>query len=158
MSALDERIVEVECSERRDTFRMPKTESLQSAKLKIGKKLIDVTVLDESAGGFLISANRIPDTKSLQNVELFHTSGAHFLRIAWRRNVDGLARMGLQRLCQAPAKPESPWLVWFVAAVVAGIGVGFVAATSNNPNLLDRVLDSSQVIENSTIDTPQATD
>ena len=148
MSALDARIVDTDTADvdRRDTFRMPKTEDVQQAKLKIGKKLVYVKVLDESAGGFLVSANRVPKTKAMEGVELFHSSGAHSLRVAWRRNVDGRTRLGLQRLCPSPPKEESPWLIWLVAAVVIGIGVGFVAATSRRirtlPMTSQRVLDA----------------
>lgn len=153
MSLLDERLVDATPdAERRDSYRMPKTESLQQAKLKIGKKLVEVQVLDESAGGFLVSASRMPKTNPMDSVELFHSSGAHFLRVAWRRNVDGRTRLGLQRLCQAPPKPESPWLIWLVAAVVIGIGVGFVAAASDHPNLFDRLLNTGHQISNPTID------
>ena len=99
---------------------MPKPDEQQQAKLKIGKKLVYVQVLDESAGGFLVSANRIPKTQPMESVELFHTSGAHCLRVAWRRNFDGRTRLGLQRMVQTPPKQESPWLIWLVAAVVIG--------------------------------------
>lgn len=152
MSTLEERIVDTtDDSERRDTFRMPKSEELRNAKLKVGRKMVNVQILDESAGGFLISGQRIPMTKPMDTVELFNVAGAHYLSVAWRRNVDGRTRLGLQRIPHAPPKPESPWLVWLVAAVVLGIGVGFVAATSKNPNALQRLLNGNRVVVNDTI-------
>ena len=159
MSALDERLLESEPvdADRRDSFRMPKPDQMRCAKLKIGKQLVEVQVLDESAGGFLVSANQIPKTNAMETVELFQPSGAQFLRVAWRRNVDGRIRLGLQRLCQSPPKQESPWLIWMVAAVVIGIGVGFVAATSGHPNLFDRMPNTGHVTNPMAVPAPTPT-
>ena len=143
-------------SERRETYRMPKSSEQQHAKLKIGKKLVAIQVLDESAGGFLISADKLPQTDPMQTVEMFSSNGAHYLRVAWRRNVDGRVRMGLQRLCHAPPQPESPWVVWLAAAVAIGIGVGFVTATSKHPNLMDRILHTGHVATQAITDSGDA--
>ena len=154
MSLLDERIVDTSAldPERRDSYRMPKVEGTQQAKLKVGRKLIDVEVLDESAGGFLLCASKMPNTDAMACVELFNSTGAHFLRIAWRRNVDGVTRLGLQRQFHPPVQPESSWLIWVVAAIVIGIGIGFVAASGRHTNLLDQLLEKSHAISNSTIE------
>ena len=149
MSTIEDRIVDVsKDADRRESYRMPK-QGATEAKLKIGRKLLEVQVLDESAGGFLVSGLKIPDTSPTDTVELFHISGAHFLRVAWRRNIDGKTRLGLQRVCHAPPKQESPWLIWLVAAVVIGVGVGFVAATNNRPNIFDQLLNGGRVVNQS---------
>ncbi len=155
MSNIQEHVVDVtEDAERRDTYRMSKQDYQRDAQLKIGRKLVEVQVLDESAGGFLISGRSLPKTKPMDTVELFNSNGAHCLRVAWQRKVDGRTRLGLQRLCHTAPEPESPWLFWLVLAVVMGIGVGFAAATIRNPNAIERILNPGRAVVNQTVASP----
>lgn len=159
LDSMEDRIVSAndndDDAERRDTFRMPMSHQVHQAKLKVGKTLVQVQVLDESAGGFLISGQRIPKTNPGDGVELFNSNGAHFLRLAWRRNVDGETRLGLQRSWQAPPQEESPLLIWLVAAVVIGIGVGFVTAMNGQANVFQQLLETQQTVTNAADGTQQ---
>jgi len=137
VQTLDDRIVDIEQEnkDRRESYRMAGFGGdIRSAKLKVGSKIMEVDLLDESAGGFLIAAKALPKVKdSNSQVELFTSGGAHLLRVAWRRKVDGHERLGLQRLCQSPVRHESPWLVWLAAAIIIGLGVGLIVTTKGNP-------------------------
>ncbi len=136
VQTLDDRIVDIEQEnkERRESYRMAGFGGeIRKAKLKIGSKIVEVDLLDESAGGVLVAAKRFPKQKNKNStVELFTSSGAHLLRVAWRRTVDGHERLGLQRVCQAPASHGSPWLVWVAAAIIIGLGVGLIATANGN--------------------------
>ena len=149
VQTLDDRIVDIEQEnkDRRESYRMAGFGGdIRTAKLKVGSKMVEVDILDESAGGFLIAAKRFPKIKKNKNeVELFTSGGAHLLRVAWQRKVDGHERLGLQRLCKAPSRQESPWGVFLVAAVVIGLGAGLVASKKGN------LFGGGQVIVNDTI-------
>lgn len=135
--SVDDRIVTAEETdpERRSSYRMASFEETKVAKLKVGKKIIKVTIVDESAGGFLIETDKSLSVKPPNQVELFTSGGAHLLRVAWKRNVEGCTRLGLQRLFQAPSQSGSPWLVWLIAAMVIGIAFGVIASDGNLENL-----------------------
>lgn len=149
MDTPEDRIVgTTDSQDRRQTYRMAKPKSQCNAKIKLGKRKFDVEVLDESAGGYLISGFRLPVTNLMETVELFNYQGAHCLRVAWRRNIDGRTHMGLQRQGYMPEQSESPWLVWLVAAIVFGIGLGLLFATRNNPYIMHQLHNSRHTITN----------
>lgn len=130
--------------ERRDSRRMPQPGGVGRGKLRVRNRMVDVEVLDESAGGFMISAVSIPKTDATKPVELINASGRHPLRVVWRRTVDGKTRMGLQRLPEELVwRQESSWFIWMLMAVILGFGVGYVVAYRDQDGLARRIVELS---------------
>lgn len=142
---LDDRIVRQKLNEdRRDSMRMPRAGGTAFGKLRVGSKTVKVSILDESAGGFMISAPRVPKTNASQPVELINYSGRHPLRVVWRRAIEGETRIGLQRLPENIAwRQESSWFVWMLAATILGFGIGYVVAYRDQHDLARRIVELS---------------
>lgn len=130
--------------ERRDSRRMPQAGGIGRAKLRVRNRIVEVDVIDESAGGFMISAPSIPKTDATKPVELINGSGRHPLRVVWRRTVDGKTRMGLQRLPEELVwRQESSWFIWMLMAIILGFGVGYVVACRDQDGLARRIVELS---------------
>ena len=138
---------------------MPQPGGCGHGKLRIGTRSISVDILDESAGGFMIAAEKIPrNIPVAKPIELITSSGRHPLRIVWRRNVDGETRLGLQRLPDEILwREESSWFVWMVAAVVLGFGIGYMAAFRDQDNMINKIVEltgSGAVVNNPHVEPP----
>ena len=125
---------EASLDERRTTVRMSTSTGPVEALLRVGQKKVSCTVLDESAGGFLISGRRFPKTAPNVPVLLITTAGTHPLRVVWRRKADGETRMGLQRLPEGSVvlRQDSSWIVWLILALLFGFGGGYYFAFREN--------------------------
>jgi hypothetical protein len=142
----DNRIVNERLTDdRRGSCRMPQPGSgYGTAELRIHKKTVTVDVLDESAGGFMVAADKIPKTQATNPVELTNDSGRHALRVVWRRTVHGKTRMGLQRLSEELVwRQESSWFVWMLCAIILGFGIGYVVAFRDQDGLANRIVELS---------------
>ena len=152
---LDDRIVDERLlDDRRDTCRMPQPGGEGFGKLRIGSKLVTVELLDESAGGFMVAAERIPRMSPTQPVELISASGRHRLRVVWQSAVDGKKRLGLQRLPQEiGSRDESSWVIWMLVAIIIGFGAGYLISFRDQDSLAGqlRSLSAHKVIVNETI-------
>ena len=131
---LDDQIVNHRLlDDRRDTCRMQHPGDAAIGKLRIGSKTVVVEILDESSGGFLVSADEVPETSAAQTVELLGDSGRHPLRIVWRREVEGRTRIGLQRIPEEIAwREDSSWVIWMLAAIILGFGIGYFRRVSGS--------------------------
>lgn len=108
---------------------MPQAGGYGVAELRIGTKKKEVEVLDESAGGFMVSLNeRLPTIKTSTKFELVNSSGRHPLVLVWRRNVGKSTRLGLQRLPEHTLSQEPSWMIWMIAAMIFGFCIGYVVA------------------------------
>ena len=156
---LDDRIVKEKADpNRRDSLRLPQPEGHGFAQLRVGSRTVVVEVLDESAGGFMVSGDKVPTHKPAVPVELTHRSGKHVLRVVWRREVDGTTRLGLERLPDHITwRRDSSWIIWVLAAIIIGFGGGYVAAFRDQDELVQRIVDlslSQRTVENSHAATP----
>ena len=123
---------------------MPQAGGRGFGKLKIGSRLVEVEILDESSGGFMVGGKKIPKTLATKPVHLVNSSGSHPLRVVWRRTVDGQTRMGLQRLPEhINWKQESSWFIWMLAAMILGFGIGYVVAFRDQHDLAKRIVELS---------------
>lgn len=132
--------------DRRNGRRFPRAGALGLAQLRVGRKTVVVEVLDESAGGFMVAAMRIPGkASSTALVDLITTAGLHPTRVIWRRNVDGRVRLGLQRLPENTVRRrDSSWFGFLLTAVVFGLALGYLAASQNQEALVQRVIEASR--------------
>ena len=129
---VDDRIVDLSPAERRQTFRMSQSVCDGTGKLRVGSRTVTVQLLDESSGGFMVAAAKIPKALRSQPVELITASGRHSVRVAWRRGSDGETRLGLQRLHNEIVwRDDSSWVVWMLVAIILGLGLGYFVALKN---------------------------
>jgi hypothetical protein len=148
---------------------MAQPKECESAKLKISNKLIACEILDESAGGYLISGKRFPKTPANLPIELHTSAGRQALRVVWRRKVDDEVRIGLQRLPDDFLwHQDSSWIIWMMCAIIVGFGGGYLFAFRDQPmNIADQIavmsgkrVNNSLVTESLTepVDSDNATD
>ena len=157
---LDDRIVHEKLDDnRRNTLRMPQPGGGGHGQLRIGSKTVVVEILDESAGGFMVAAEKLPKTPPTQPIDLINISGRHPMRVVWRRNVDGQVRLGLQRLPETIQwRPDSSWFVWLLAATILGFSIGYVVAFRDQHDLARRIaeLSSQKLLLNQAADVQPA--
>lgn len=132
--------------DRRIGSRFPRAVGLGLAQLRVGRKTLVVEVLDESAGGYMVAAMRIPKkASSTARVDLITTAGLHPTRVIWRRNVDGRVRLGLQRLPENMGpRSDTSWFGFMLFAVAFGLALGYLAASQNQEALVKRVIEASR--------------
>jgi hypothetical protein len=136
---------------RRDTLRMAQPDGCVEAKLKVRNRISPCIIVDESAGGYLISGKKFPMTPPTEPVELHTSAGRHALRVVWRRKVDDEIHIGLQRLPDEFLwRQDSSWMIWMVLAILVGFGGGYLFAFRDRPmtmRIVDRVseLSGSQI-------------
>ena len=149
---IDEVIVEkTEELERRESRRMPQLSMLSEGQLRIGNRKVPIEVIDESAGGFMVEAAKLPRRFSAKRIELTNHTGRHPVRIVWHRKVDnGNTRLGLQRMPELlEASPEPSWIIWLAVAVVAWVMLSYTVIVSK-PKFLQRMFKGDSVISNET--------
>lgn len=129
----------------RQAVRIPPT--VDQGTLAIGSRRIACRIVDESAGGFLIIADRMPKVLASKSIQLISDQGRTDLRIVWRREVSDGVRVGLQRIPESLSwKDESAWPIWVLAAtILCLLGCSYlVGSRASSTRALDRV---SQVIQ-----------
>lgn len=153
---LDDRIVHENLEDdRRGTLRMPQPGGGGHGQLRIGSKTVVVEILDESAGGFMVAADKLPKTPPTQPIDLINISGRHPMRVVWRRNVDGQVRLGLQRLPEnLQWRSDNTWFVWLLLAMIVGFSIGYVVAFRDQHDLARRIaeLSSQKILLNENFD------
>lgn len=136
LNTIDDRIVssDPELEDRRNGVRMAPNSQPRIGTLFVGSRKVKCEVLDESAGGFLIVADKIPPTLATKPVELHVGNQQCILRVVWRREVEGQVRIGLQRLPESIVwRQQSSIFAWMLAAVMIGFGTGYVYAFRHQP-------------------------
>lgn len=147
---IDEVIVETtEDLERRATRRMPQLSMLCEGQLRIGGRKVPIEVIDESAGGFMVEAGRLPRNLAAKRLEISNHTGRHPVRVVWQRKVDsGKTRLGLQRMPELlEASPEPSWIIWVAVAFVAWVMLSY-SVVASRPKFLQRILEGGAVINN----------
>lgn len=163
--------------EKRSAFRCPVQETVQWSVLRVRKKKLPVQLLDESAGGFALLADRHPGVEAGDVVRLCTESGWHEVRVVHVRKYEPAVaegepvgenggpqfRVGLERVRDL-APREAPgglraWLdrlgignslPWFSSTAMAGIvlALSVTAALAAGAVLFSRMGDSSPTRHN----------
>lgn len=143
--SIDDLIVEAEKvgSDRRTAYRIPQTGDLRFGLLRIGSKRFEVEILDESSGGFMVCADRVPsECVAGAGAELIRITGRQPVRVAWAHADNGVLRLGLQRdNAVEELRAESPWLIWMILAVIFGFATGFFFVFQSDAAWIDGIVD-----------------
>jgi len=135
---------EQEGAEKREAFRCPVSAAGQEAVFQVGDAEIPVQLLDESAGGFALWADRDPGVEVDEVARLHTESGSHEVRVAHVQSEQQTSemgqgtegdppgfRLGLERLRELEARgimlPRMSWLDRVRVAGFCPLGTGNVA-------------------------------
>ena len=143
--SIDDLIVESDCvgADRRDAFRIRQSGDHSLGLMRVGSKRFEVEIIDESSGGFMICADRVPRScVAGATAELISISGRQPVQIIWAHSDNGMMRFGLQRDNSIEEwRPESPWLIWMVLAVIFGFAAGFFFVFQSEAAWIDQIAD-----------------